>query len=280
MPETDPDEVRNMMNNVDHMVGPIQKGLERAMAAISATAWTAGHRSGRLHSGSLHRLTLGDDRVFRRKHEAQSKDVAVSLVVDLSGSMIGKKQELAVYAAYALSSVLDRMKINHEVIGFTTRPYEREVYSELRADQLKTGLSYARLEALYMPILKGWEERMNAEVRQRLAYTSDRFNQLRENVDGECVQIAAYRLRQRKENRKVMIVLSDGNPACSGEPVILHDHLKKVVPEIEKSGIEIIGIGIKSPAVSRFYKKYVILDEIEALPGEVLNQLKSLLIRK
>ena len=95
----------DMQDAVDHLVAPLQKDLERAVAARSAASWSAGHRSGRLHQASLARLTsFGDDRVFRRKHISDSKDVAVSLLVDCSGSMTGSKIRNAAYSAYGLAA--------------------------------------------------------------------------------------------------------------------------------------------------------------------------------
>ena len=105
--------VKEMQDAVDHMVGPLQKDLERAIAARSAATFTAGHRSGRINPGALARLTaFGDDRAFRRKHVSETKDVAVELLVDFSGSMSGEKIEVAIKTAYGLSSVLERMGIS------------------------------------------------------------------------------------------------------------------------------------------------------------------------
>ena len=115
-----PQMVTKMNEKVDAMVGPISKELERAMRAKSIASWESGLRKGRLNASALARLSTGDDRVFRQKQQNITNDVAVSLVVDASGSMSGSKIHTAAASAYALSQVLDRLKIAHEVICFTT----------------------------------------------------------------------------------------------------------------------------------------------------------------
>jgi len=268
---------KKLMEKVDHMVAPLQKDLERAVAARSLATRSHGHRSGRLHSANLSRLALNDDRVFSRKHESRSKDVAVELVVDASGSMGGSKIHTASQAAYALSSVLDRLNIKNEVICFTTKELGASAVNDLRDQQAKHGVRFSRVEGLYMPILKGYEEKMCATVRDRFAWLPN-TRILRSNVDGESVEIAARRLLARKEAGKIMIVLSDGYPAAAGSRGDLEQHLTRVVKDVSNSGIKVVGIGIESNAVERFYPKYLILNSVEDLPAAVIKELRHLLM--
>jgi hypothetical protein len=270
--------LKEIQDAVDHMVGTLQKDLERAVAARSASVWTGGHRNGKLHNGSLHRLMFNRDDVFRRKQVNDSKSVAASIVIDISGSMRwGTKLQLAAWTGYALASVLDRMGIPNEVICFTTKPFPRTVYKDMERDPLFG--TYARIEALDMPILKGFDERMTVEAKRRFAALDHRAD-CQNNVDGECVQIAARRLSLRREKRKILFVLSDGHPACSGGKwTALLTHLKAVCEQIEKSGIDVMGIGIMDRAVQQFYKRHVVLNAIQDLPGECIRQLKDLLLK-
>lgn len=268
--------LKTMTDQVDHLVGPLQKDLERAMAARSAATWSAGHRSGRLNPSALARLTtFNDDRAFRRKHINESKDIAVELLVDCSASMGGSKIRTAAYSAYGLSAVLDRMGIQHEVMGFTTQD---AMPAEMRAEASRLGIKYARNETLYHPILKSFNERLTTDSKRRFAALPT-VNWLCENVDGESVQIAAQRLAVRREKRKILMVLSDGQPACPGDWKQLQFHLKKSVRDVEKSGIEVIGIGIQSDAPKHFYSKYVLLDSVAELPNTVIGELKRLLMK-
>lgn len=267
----------SLADKVDHMVGPLQKDLERAIAARSLSTWEAGRRSGRLHAANLSRLAAGDDRVFRRKHESTSKDVAVSLVIDASGSMSGSKIHLATQSAYALSQVLERIGIRHEVICFTTGHYSetsgREVFDRLKGK--RTG--YSRVEPLYMPVIKSFEERMTSGVKERFGWLPN-SNILRNNVDGECVEIAARRLKLRREAGKVMIVLSDGLPCAYGNGSDLDKHLTQAVKDITKSGVNVVGIGIMDSSVQRYYPKNLVINDVQELPTRVIKELRHLLV--
>lgn len=269
--------VEKMQMGADAMVGVMQKDLERAIAARSNSRWQPGLRKGRLNASSLSRLFNNDDRVFRRRDIALSKNVAISLVVDNSGSMSGDKIETASEAAFALSTVLDRMKVAHEIIGFTTGSKSFPP-AEFQKAEAELGHSFARNSPLLMPVYKTFEERLGPEVKRRLGGMAI-ADFLRENVDGESIQIAASRLRGRKEERHVMIVLSDGQPACgSGGRDQLRTHLKNSIAEVAKSGIDIIGIGIRSKAVEEYYPKFVVLEKVEELTGEVIQKIKQLLL--
>lgn len=267
--------LKEMTDSVDHMLGPMQKDFERAMAAKSASSWSTGHRTGRLNPSALARLTtFGDDRAFRRRHVTESKDVAVTLFVDCSGSMSGSKIRTAAYAAYGLSSVLDRMNITHEVLGFTTHC---DMPPEMTSEAARLGIRYARNEAIYIPIIKGFPERVSTEAKKRFASLVN-ADWLSENVDGESIQIAARRLSVRKEKRKILMVLSDGNPACPGDRAQLDAHLRKSARDIENSGIDLVAIGIQSEAPKSYYRKSVVLNNINDLPSAVIGQIRNLLI--
>jgi cobalamin biosynthesis protein CobT len=268
---------QRLADAVDHMVAPLQKDLERAIAARSLATRSHGHRSGKLHAANLSRLRFNDDRVFSRKHESTSKDVAVQLVVDCSGSMNGSKIHTAAQAAYALSAVLERLNIKNEVIGFTTKEIGGSALKELNDTTRSGSVRFSRVEGLYMPIMKGYEERMTANVKDRFAWLPN-TNILRSNVDGESVEIAARRLLARREESKVMLVLSDGYPAAAGHRGDLEQHLKRTVKDIASSGVRIVGIGIQSNAVEKFYPKSLVINNVGDLPAVVIKELRHLLM--
>nr|WP_301302399.1 hypothetical protein [Methylorubrum extorquens] len=259
-------------------VGVMQRDIERMMQARSQVQKVPGFRTGRLHQAGLHRLVAGDDRVFRRLHENKSKDVAVGLLIDNSGSMDGSKMRTAMQSGYALSSTLERVAIKHEVLGFTTKwnPYGPEIREAQEAAR-KEGVPFTRYEPLYMPIYKGFDERMTSEVKRRFAAAPFQ-DFLANNVDGECVERAAWRLLQRPEKRKVLLVLSDGNPAADGDMRALRAHLKLTVDAVEKKGIETIGIGIEDDAPRHYYKKFVLLEDAASLPKAVMGELRKILL--
>jgi len=277
-----PEMLKAVEDATAHMVGPLQKDLERAIAARSLSQWSAGHRSGRLHSANLSRLIVGDDRVFRRREESRTKDVAVELVVDMSGSMSGSKIHIASQTAFALSAVLERLQIANEVIAFTTG---RECGSEAERDEARKtskriggSFEFSRTEQIYMPIVKGFQERHSTGVKSRFGWLPNCGN-MRNNIDGESLQYAHRRLMSRKETGKIMIVLSDGAPAGAGDWSALDNHLRNVVKDIGKSGVKVIGIGIESSAVQKYYPKYIVLNNMADLASTVIKELRTLLLQ-
>lgn len=274
--------MKRMLDKVDHMIGPMQKDVERAVAARSASVMIPGFRSGKLHGAALTRLRFDRDDVFRRKTENRTKDVAVGLVVDASGSM-SSKIETAAYAAYALSSVLDRLNIPNEVTSFTTGDLPAAVAKRMHEDckkmaELGGRKVYSRTEPLNIAVIKEFHERINARTRERFVTLANFYHGgLANNVDGESVQVAHRRLMKHKATRKVLIVLSDGQPAAAGVHKELVTHLKAVVKEIQKSGTDVVGIGIMDGAVRDYYPKHVVLSNVSDLPGQVMRELKQLL---
>lgn len=278
VPEINAKWVPELEAEVAQMAGRMQKDIERIMASQSHVIKIAGHRRGKLHAPSLYRVSQGDDRVFTQKQEHISKDTAVSLVVDNSGSMGGAKMRLAMIAAYALSQTLDRVKIAHEVIGFTTGDWNglpRSLLDAMSDDMRKTGIRYERATPIVMPIYKSFDERVTPLVKKRFAYALNAQRGLNGNIDGESLEYAAQRLFKQPEKRKVMIVLSDGMPA--GGP-LCEPHLKYVIKDLGRLGVDCIGIGILSDAVKKFYPKHVVLNKVEELPIEVMQKIKELLL--
>jgi cobalamin biosynthesis protein CobT len=269
--------VPEMEDETRQMTAKMQKDIERMMASQSHVIRTPGHRNGKLHAPSLFRVPQGDPRVFTQKQEHKSKDTAVSVVIDNSGSMSGPKMSLAMTAGYALCSTLDRVKIAHEVIGFTTGGYfgMPESLRRAMADDAKAArISWDRTSPLVLPIYKTFEERITAAVKARFAFMKNAQPGLAGNVDGESLEYCAERLLKRTEKRKVMLVLSDGQPAGSMKA---GPHLSYVVQQLGKMGIECVGIGIMDDSVKRFYPKYTVLRSAAELPGQVMAEIKKIL---
>lgn len=278
--------VSRMEEAVDKTSAAMRKDLQRLIAARSMSVRVPGFRSGRLHPASLQRLTVGDDRAFSRRQENRTKDVAVSLLVDLSGSMNGEKVKVAMEAAWAFSDVLSSLKINNEVLGFTSDVAkfvrlmgDRKVKEDYEDFCRKTGVR-ARLEPIYMPIYKAFNEPFSVMQKRRMAtalYGPTRDPKiLHENHDGHAVRYAAMRLLEQKQTRKVMLVFSDGFPAASacGD---LNADLKKSVKTLNALKIETVGIGIMSNAVKTFYPKHVVIEKVSDLASEVMGQLRTIL---
>jgi cobalamin biosynthesis protein CobT len=274
-----------MEGAIANMVGPVARQLERAFAARNKSLWQQGMTKGKMASNNLYRLSAGDDHIFKKKIEHKTRDVAVSLVVDCSGSMHGKKIYTAMCAAWVMSEVLQRLGVSNEVIGFTTgdinTPESKAMMQEYY-EATKLGRTWDRAEVIRMPIFKSFDERFGIEQKKRMVSYYRISGALQNNIDGESVQYAYERLckhtNKGKPKGKMMIVFSDGQPAAGVGSRKLNTHLKHVVGRIESEGTNIVGVGIMSNSVQQFYRKNVVLGDIDDLPGTVLNQLRDVLL--
>ncbi|EIV5829118.1 porphyrin biosynthesis protein, partial [Klebsiella pneumoniae] len=185
----------------------LAKDLERAIASRNRVQFIPGQRRGRVHGASLYRLSMNDDRVFRRKEDHKAVNACVQQVIDLSGSMGGRKIELALASAYTLADALDRIHVPNVITGFTT--YGNPDVATMS----KRGFS--RFEALMLPIIKNWHEKANSpEIRARMGCVAETFPLLN-NVDGESIAQLASLFAGRMEDKKIMIVQSDGAPCAA-----------------------------------------------------------------
>jgi cobalamin biosynthesis protein CobT len=281
------DGVAEMETEVKSVAGTLQKDLQRIMVARAQSFFVPGFRSGRLNSPSLHRLKAGDNRVFRRKHIAETNKVAVSLLIDLSGSMKGAKVKTALMAAWAFSEVLDRLRIPNEVIGFTDATLPASVDGAAYQAQAHdfadaTGLTFGSIRwyPMWMPVFKGYDEKFTQETKRRLTHMATKQKGMVANNDAAAIEFAGERLRRRAETRKIMLVFSDGQPAGMGvDDRILNQSLVTNIAKLEKQGMEIIGIGINDASVKRFYKKSAVIYKVSDLPKMIIGELKALLTK-
>ena len=284
-------------------VGTMAKDVERYVSAKSLAHRIGGTRRGKLCATNLSRLVVGDDRIFSKRVENRTKDVAVELLVDFSGSMSGRKIYLAMLSAFALADTLGLCGIKTQVRGFTTRAWSSskeigKMYDEMSEAFYTDRYQYSRYEALNCPIVKTFEENMRSsavrrrfasifynisgDLRYKIRATTGQHQTIRNidldlqnNIDGECVQFVARELMARKEKGRIMIVVSDGYPCANMSNALASQHLKKVVDEIERSEIKIAGIGVMDDAVQRFYKNNATINNIEDLPKALLEQVRK-----
>lgn len=267
-------------------VGAASKQLEKAFMSQNRTFYESGKRSGRINPSSLFKLKTGDDRVFRKKVEIRAKNSAVSLVIDQSGSMCSANRlQMASVAAYALAEVLTRIKIPFEIVGFTTAAFDsnvlsyekrRDVQEKFRAQTGRTGFS--REGRIIWNVYKSFEERFEYTQKTRMAAAYDHSVTMSSNADAESIAYCAKRLGERNEPRKCMIVLSDGQPACSGNSDDQNTHLVNVVKKIEKAGIDVVGLGISSDAVKQYYSRNIVFHDSAEIASRVIGELSRMLV--
>ncbi|WP_410955739.1 cobaltochelatase CobT-related protein [Raoultella planticola] len=247
----------------------LAKDLERAIASRNRVQFIPGQRRGRVHGASLYRLSMNDDRVFRRKEDHKAVNACVQQVIDLSGSMGGRKIELALASAYTLADALDRIHVPNVITGFTT--YGNPDIATMS----KRGFS--RFEALMLPIIKNWHEKANSpEIRARMGCVAETFPLLN-NVDGESIAQLACLFAGRMEDKKIMIVQSDGAPCAAGDG--FSNHLRSVTNDIEStSDINLLAIGILTDAPRRYYKNYALVNKVEELGTSVVGELSRIIL--
>ncbi len=212
-----------------------------------------------------------NDRNFRRPFKQYSKEetnnVAVCLLIDCSGSMCYDVR-VAQQACIALGEALRDLNIAFEILGFNTTLH---------------GKSFAKKRDTSMERFNRVEEKLDHHVFK--SFNSDNMNGITNifsggnNTDGESVRWAANRLLERKEKRKILLVMNDGFPNAEGDNRILNSDLKLAVEQISKANIECIGFGIRSDAPKEFYPDWLVIQDVRELPTNVMKKMKGLLTK-
>jgi len=268
----------------DSMVGKIntmKRKLERAIMAQMEREWAFGATSGVLDSRRLTSAYNGNPYVWKNRDEGQEFSTAITILIDLSGSMSGKPAELAMDVSIALSECLEATPVAYEVLGFNNRTSE---YGQLAGIEGiggsyygRRGEGYSRYEPLDIYVFKDFDGRLH-EYRPSMSSISKMVGG--NNTDGEALLSAYGRLEKRTEERKIMLTLSDGYPAfhCDFGSRHMYQHLRDVIAYITKKGVDLIGIGIDSDAVQQFYPKWQVINDLSDLPKATMDELGKLLI--
>ena len=215
---------------------------------------------------------------FKKEKDLDFKDTIVTLLIDNSGSMRGRPITIAAICADILSRTLERCSVKVEILGFTTKNWKggqsREKWN--KKNKPKTP---GRLNDLRHIIYKGGDNHWR-QAKNNLGLML-KEGLLKENIDGEAITWAFSRLRKRKEERKILMVISDGAPVDDSTLSVnsgdfLEKHLKRTVKFIEeKTDIEILAIGIGHD-VSRYYNKAIKITDVNELGDVMITQLSSL----
>ena len=280
-----------LQNKLVGSANVIRRKIERALLAKLNRGWDQGREIGRLDNKRLVSAFNGRPNVYKQQEPIPEMDTALQLLIDCSGSMSGKRIRLAQEVAIALAEAIDKTQVEYEILGFTSH----SVKGSLPQTTEECFHNWARLGNLHHYIFKPFNERL---VNRKAALGKIVGVGLAGNDDSESLQWANFRLSKRPEKRKVMIVLSDGAPATVGwdgdwyrkkegiypdkDPMGLAmsgaRHLRFVIDEIAKEGTEIIGIGIRTDAVKRYYPNYVVVNNLADLQKETLNKLAKALL--
>lgn len=252
----------------------MKRKMERAIMSEDRMDYSGGFKSGKLDRGALVRAVRGADDVFRQKDDGVDLDTSVMVLVDMSGSMNGRKIDIARMTAIALGSVLERCGVEFEITGFHTHTTSNLQELKRHYAREESRLTFARWDALAHFVFKDKRKPLRACMAQMGSIHSTGAN-----ADAESVMWAAQRLLKSQRNRKIMLVLSDGYPSHDTEKQdVIEEKLRDVVDWIGKQKIDVVGIGICSDAVEKFYPKFTVINKPEDLTGTVMDSVAQMLL--
>ncbi|HEY6632699.1 MAG TPA: cobaltochelatase subunit CobT [Rhizobiaceae bacterium] len=266
--------------NLQGVVGRLANRLQRRLMAQQNRSWDFDLEEGYLDPARLVRVVIDPMQPlsFKQERDTKFRDTVVSLVLDNSGSMRGRPITVAATCADILARTLERCGVSVEILGFTTRAWKG---GQAREKWLKDGkpLSPGRLNDLRHIIYKSADMPWR-RARRNLGLMM-REGLLKENIDGEALLWAHQRLIARPEQRKILMMISDGAPVDDSTLSVnpgnyLERHLRAVIDLIEtRSPVELLAIGIGHD-VTRYYRRAVTIVDAEELAGAMTEQLASL----
>ena len=250
------------------------------MLAKQNRSWEFDLEEGLLDSSKLSRVIIDPlhSLSYKNEKETEFKDTVVSLLIDNSGSMRGRPISVAAICADILSRTLERCSVKVEILGFTTKNWKggksREEWN-INNKPSKPGRLNDLRHIIYKSADTPWRQskkNLGLMLKEGL---------LKENIDGEALLWAFGRLSKRREERKILMVISDGAPVDDSTLSVnsgdyLEKHLKQTVKFIEEnSNIEILAVGIGHD-VTRYYKKAIKIADVQELGDVMINQLTKL----
>jgi cobaltochelatase CobT len=283
----DPDELTRLRAYLDqqlaslsNVVSRLANRLQRKLLAQQNRAWSFDLEEGMLDVARLTRVIVDPTAPlsFKMEEDTEFRDTVVGLLIDNSGSMRGRPIMVAAVCADILARTLERCGVKVEILGFTTRAWKG---GASRDDWLKAGKPAApgRLNDLRHIVYKSADAPWR-RARRNLGLMM-REGLLKENIDGEALMWAHQRLIGRSEQRKILMVISDGAPVDDSTLSVnsghyLERHLRRVIAEIEgRSPVELIAIGIGHD-VTRYYRRAVTIVDAEELGGTMMKKLAEL----
>lgn len=266
-------------NQLGGLVNTMKAKLRRALMAKETRDWDFGREFGKLDTKRLVVGSLGAPTVYKQRKERLEMDTAVHFLIDLSGSMGGQKIQVARDATVAFSECLEGTQIRYQVTGFCNSSLPSQLHEQYKRAS-RTSQKYHRVEPLSLFKFK--------DFNTNLQLSKGSINAIGQcaggnNSDRDAVIWAYHELMQRPEKRKILFVLSDGQPA--NDTINVHDYgrdplvagLKMAIDECGRNGVECVGIGILTDHVKDIYPKSVSIRKVEDLSGAIFVQLSNLL---
>jgi cobaltochelatase CobT len=283
----DGEELTRLRNYLDKQLASLQgvvarlaNRLQRRLMAQQNRSWDFDLEEGMLDTARLMRIIIDPmyPLSFKMEQDTQFRDTVVTLLLDNSGSMRGRPITVAATCADILARTLERCGVKVEILGFTTKAWKG---GQSREKWLAAGKPAhpGRLNDLRHIIYKSADQPLR-RARRNLGLMM-REGLLKENIDGEALIWAHNRLLARREQRRILMVISDGAPVDDSTLSVnsgnyLEKHLRQVIADIEgRSPVELIAIGIGHD-VTRYYKRAVTIVDAEELGGAMTEKLAEL----
>ena len=281
------EEITKLRNNLDQqlvsfqdLITKLANKLQRQLLAKQNRSWEFDLEEGLLDSSKLTRVVMDPyhSLSFKKEKDLDFKDTVVTLLIDNSGSMRGRPITIAALCADILSRTLERCSVKVEILGFTTKNWKGGKSREYWNNNNKPK-NPGRLNDLMHIIYKNADTQWRQSKKNLGLMLKEGL--LKENIDGEAISWAFSRLKKREEERKILMVISDGAPVDDSTLSVnsgdfLEKHLKKIVKFIEnKSDVEILAIGIGHD-VSRYYNKAIKITDVQELGDVMISQLSGL----
>lgn len=268
------------LEQLQGIVTKLANRLQRRLLAQQNRSWDFDQEEGLLDAARLARVVIspGHSLSYKVERDTEFRDTVVTLLIDNSGSMRGRPISIAAISADILARTLERCGVKTEILGFTTKAWKG---GQCREDWLAAGrpTNPGRLNDLRHIVYKKADEPWR-RARKNLGLMM-REGLLKENIDGEALLWAHNRLIGRHEERRILMVISDGAPVDDSTLSVNHgayleQHLRKVIEWIERfSPVQLIAIGIGHD-VTRYYRRAVTIMDAEQLGGAMVEQLASL----
>ena len=272
------------LTNLQNIVTKLANKLQRLLLAKQNRSWEFDLEEGMLDSSKLSRVIINPLHALSYKNEKETefKDTVVTLLIDNSGSMRGRPISVAAICADILSRTLERCSVKVEILGFTTKNWKGGKSREKWNVNNKPA-NPGRLNDLRHIIYKSADEPWRRSKKNLGLMLKEGL--LKENIDGEALLWAFKRITKRKEERKILMIISDGAPVDDSTLSVnsgdyLEKHLKQTVKWIEdNSNVEILAVGIGHD-VTRYYKKAIKIADVQELGDVMINQLTKLFSEK
>ena len=262
--------------SISGTVGTVRRKLERVLTAMARTSWENKKRSGKLDvRRNVAKIVNYKTNIFRRKVEQVDLNTALTMLIDFSGSMHGEgKISMAQQITIAVAEALAPVGVPLEVLGHKTT-WGCNAKNSHKVVSGKT--KYGREDSIIMYQIKAFEDSL-AACRGTLGMIDSWAGGA--NADGDAIIWAAKRLLEQPEDRKVLFVLSDGQPAYSSQSRCIHQYTRDAVEWCKFRGIDVMGLGMLDDSVKQYYPQYVTVTDMSQFGKTYIDTLIKVMMKK